>query len=360
MDPFIITHGIRWLPAVDAFSASCVSQEWYRVLSANVDDGDFWKQICQNSGPSDIPNLESSADYRRLAMGLRLRENAPPAPREQTYTPITRPENYFAVVDFYKRHDEENGKRRKEMITSLVCHVNGMKIEVTIAEVKPAFQGPNPFAACLTMEESGEVHAWREEVSSEAHFFVMSTPFAYASWIASGRSWESNRLDSGQSIRVDVTLFRRDNAKSVCLLHDVALDGFSDYMEEETQMVCTGLEVVKFAATDSGKTARSLLNERNVVEVSVEAELHLVPMLPSSTSNNEPMWLRNCREAISQEFRYEPNESDKAVLSKISHFDFGVKKLTVVWWPVDSYTDGFYEFKSQDEVLVVLEGLCWE
>jgi hypothetical protein len=359
MDPFIITHGIRWLPAVDAFSASCVSQEWYRVLSANVDDGDFWKQICQNSGPSDIPNLESSADYRRLAMGLRLRENAPPAPREQTYTPITRPENYFAVVDIFKRHDEENGKRRKEMITSLVCHVNDMEIEVTIAEVEPALQGPNPFAAGLTMEESGEVHAWRERVSSVEDIVDISTPFACASWIASGHSWDSYRLDSGQSIRVDVTLFRRDNAKSVCLLHDVALDGSLDYTEE-TQMVCTGPKAVKFAATDSGKTARSLLNERNVVEVSVEAELHLVPMLPSSTSNNEPMWLRNCREAISQEVHYEPNESDKAVLSKISHFDFGVKKLTVVWRLEDPHTDDFYEFKSQDEVLVVLEGLCWE
>jgi hypothetical protein len=335
-----------------------VSQEWYRVLSANVDDGDFWKQICQNSGPSDIPNLESSADYRRLAMGLRLRENAPPAPREQTYTPITRPENYFAVVDIFKRHDEENGKRRKEMITSLVCHVNDMEIEVTIAEVEPALQGPNPFAAGLTMEESGEVHAWRERVSSVEDIVDISTPFACASWIASGHSWDSYRLDSGQ-IRVDVTLFRRDNAKSVCLLHDVALDGSLDYTEE-TKIICTGPKAVKFAATDSGKTARSLLNERNVVEVSVEAELHLVPMLPSSTSNNEPMWLRNCREAISQEFRYEPNESDKAVLSKISHFDFGVKKLTVVWRLEDPHTDDFYEFKSQDEVLVVLEGLCWE
>ena len=58
MDPFILNLGIRWLPAVDAFSASCVSQEWRRFLSADRDNGDFWKQICLNSGPSDIPSLD--------------------------------------------------------------------------------------------------------------------------------------------------------------------------------------------------------------------------------------------------------------------------------------------------------------
>ena len=95
MDPFILNLGIRWLPAVDAFSASCVSQEWRRFLSADRDNGDFWKQICLNSGLSGVPNLDSSADYRRLAMGLRLRDSKePPAPQERSYTPTTRPENY--------------------------------------------------------------------------------------------------------------------------------------------------------------------------------------------------------------------------------------------------------------------------
>ena len=132
MEPFILTSAIRWLPAVDAFSSSCVSSEWQHFLSAEQDNGDFWKQVCHNSGPSEIPSLERSSDYRRLAMGLRLRDSKkPPTPQKASFTPTMPPEDFFAVVDLYRRHDE-NGKRRKELISSLVCPISDTEFGASI------------------------------------------------------------------------------------------------------------------------------------------------------------------------------------------------------------------------------------
>jgi hypothetical protein len=94
-------------------------------LAANRNNGNFWKQICLNSGPSNVPN-----DYQSLTMGLRLRDSKePPGPQEQTYTPTTRPEDCFAVVDVYKHHQEENSKRCKHKIKALVYPVNDASFE---------------------------------------------------------------------------------------------------------------------------------------------------------------------------------------------------------------------------------------
>lgn len=131
-------------------------------------------------------------------LGLRLRENRPVAPPEQTCTPTTRPENCFAVVDFYRRH-YENGKRRKEMITYLICLINGTEIEVKITEVKAAFQRPNPYSA--NMKDSNKVRSWRQTVSRNNPYNWMSTPILYAA---------ANII--ALDLRVDVTMFRRDSA----------------------------------------------------------------------------------------------------------------------------------------------------
>jgi hypothetical protein len=45
------------------------------LLSMEQDNGNFWKQICLNSGPSDICNIERSNDYQNLVMGLCFRDS---------------------------------------------------------------------------------------------------------------------------------------------------------------------------------------------------------------------------------------------------------------------------------------------
>ena len=85
-------------------------------------------------------------------------------------------------------------------------------------------------------------------------------------------------------------------------------------------------------------------------------------LLPFSGSDQEPEWLANCRQAMQEERRYEPNEEDMAVMSNINHFNFGVKYFYINWWMPTAAGDdnGNYDFESQDEFLVLLEGLCWE
>ena len=113
-----------------------------------------------------------------------------------------------------------------------------------------------------------------------------------------------------------------------------------------------------------GGFTRSLMNDCSVGQVTVRGTIALAPLLPFSGSDQEPTWLANCRQAIEEERHYEPNEEDMAVLSNISHFNFGVKHFYINWWMPTAATGddngNCMNFESQDEFLVVLEGLCWE
>jgi len=45
MDNVVLALTIRWLPAVDAFYASCMSREWNAALSSEEDESNLWKQV---------------------------------------------------------------------------------------------------------------------------------------------------------------------------------------------------------------------------------------------------------------------------------------------------------------------------
>lgn len=369
MDDIIVTLSLRWLQAVDAFSASCVSQEWAQALSAERDGGDLWKQVCQNSGPSEIPSLESSTDYRHLAFGLWQREKEPIAPPAQRYSPTTKPRDFYAVVDVYKRHESESGKRRKEVITSFVCPIEGTTFEKSNDECDAILEGANPYSA--SRRESNEVQFWRERTSI-TRLHDESTPYAYAARKVVSGCWPprncihpDNWIPPPKALRVDVTLFRRDNAKSVCLLHgaptsvDYPFNNINGrdtlYMDEE--------EII-FAATDTGRIAKSWMTDHCVKDVHVGGTITLMPSLPSPGSEDEPQWLANARQAVAERRTYEPNVEDMTALANIDHFGFGLKQFHLEFsMPMDAYTsddENEYEFKSQDELIVALEGLCWK
>jgi hypothetical protein len=72
-------------------------------------------------------------------MGRRLRDSNEPRPHT---LPTTRPEDYSAVVDVYKCHEEENDKRCKEMIVSVVCPVSKYGFEKSHGnEMEPILWG---------------------------------------------------------------------------------------------------------------------------------------------------------------------------------------------------------------------------
>jgi hypothetical protein len=93
MDPILLNLGIHWLPAVDAIFgqlAACRKNGITFCCLRNKKMATFGNKFAY---PSGIPSLEKSADYRRLAMGLCLRDSkGPPAP-SASRTPSTRPEN---------------------------------------------------------------------------------------------------------------------------------------------------------------------------------------------------------------------------------------------------------------------------
>ena len=281
-------------------------------------------------------------------MGLRLRDSKePPAPQEQSYTPTTRPEDYFAVVDVYKLHEEENGKRRKEMITSLVCPVNGVGFEKSYGDevLEPILQGENPYSA--NMKDSDEVRSWRQEVSSNNRYW-RSTPLAYAARVASRESQASPRH------RVDVTLFRRDNAKSVCLLHGAPLVDFDD--DNEHIFARTDFVDLTLAGNDTGMIARGLIDEHSTI--CVECFMSFALVLPSSGSDDEPQWLVNSRQAFQDRRAYEPNASDMDALSKIGHFEFGLEQFSIQFYKDSEWDTN--QLDDQNELIIALEGLCWE
>ena len=326
-----------------------MSQVWRRFLTADRDNGDLWKQICLNSGPSDIPCLTDSADYRRLAMGLRLRDSKePPAPQEQSYAPTTRPENYFAVVDVYKRHEQDNGKRRKEIIASLVCPVSGAGFEKNRGDetLEPiALQGVNPYSA--NMKDSEDVRSWRQEFSSNNNSWS-STPVSYAARVASKES----RAFSLH--RVDVALFRRDNATSVCLLHGAPLENF--HYDDEHVYADTEFGNLTLAGNDTGMIARGLIDEHSTFCMDCFTSFALV--LPNSGSDKESQWLVNSHQAVKDGRVYEPTAKDLDALSKIRHFGFGLEYVEIRLWK-DCEWD-FDRLDDQNELVIVLEGLCWE
>ena len=91
-----------------------------------------------------------------------------------------------------------------------------------------------------------------------------------------------------------MTLFRRDNATSVCLLHGVPLDNF-DYDDEHvnTRTDCMDLTL---AGNDTGMIARGLSDEQSTIDVECSMSFGLV--LPPLGSDDQPQWLVNSRQAI--------------------------------------------------------------
>lgn len=324
MDPTILNLAIRWVAAVDAFSASCVSQGWRQLLSAEQDNGNLWLQVCQNSVSSEIPSLESSLDYRRLAMGLRMRDIKPiTTPYTHTIAPTMRREDFFAVMDLYRRHQDENGKRRKEMFGSHICLINASGFGKIFDSTEPIVKGPNPFAA--NMSERDEFRMWRETLGRADR--NDSSPLAYASRRAAGGSWGAMfRIDRATALRVDVTLFRRDNAKSVCLIHDAPLTKCDYEPRAERLHIDTELDSLDLAQSDAGSKARSLLGERT--GVMVDAFIKLAPVnLPARDADDEPLWLKHSRQAVLRRRIYQPNEEDLASLANTDYFHFYLNEV---------------------------------
>jgi hypothetical protein len=108
------------------------------------------------------------------------------------------------------------------------------------------------------------VHGARRSLATIFFGFITS---CYASHAAVGKHGASLH------VRVDVvSLFRRDDAKSVCLLRGAPLGDFED-LNEHFIIEIDGLDL---AGNDTGMIARGLIGEDSTV-VSVDCRTNFVP-----------------------------------------------------------------------------------
>jgi len=361
MDDFLLTLAIRWLSAEDAFSASCVSSQWRTALAGNQDNGDLWKQVFQNSNPSMTFQLQGHAEmnYRLLALGLwGGRQPRVQATTALTYTPTLALNDIFAVVEIYQTQRIEGGNEKtKNTLASWVLPISCpsfIKKDFSYNDEKLTLKGPNPYS--LFMRDSEEVQEWQESNND----FREMTPQAFAVHSLMGKVGLSafDRLD--RVIRIDTTLFRRDNMKSVRLLKDAQpFDWESSDIVEAITWDCG--EWLKFAPNDEGKTAGSMMYNGGYLRFCVgTCWMDVASNLPPAGSYKEPAWLANCRQAFNDGVVYHPDESDQAALSKITHFEFEAKSVEIDLCRDKVAESEYDQVKNENEMLVALEGLRWE
>lgn len=352
MDDLVLSLAIRCLTAEDAFAASCVSREWRATLAAERYNGDLWKQVCCNSYPCvavNVPN-DSSMDVRSLVLGLwRGEKTSTPIKRKTVYTPTLGLEDIFAVVELYKKTRVADGKKRKHSAYSWICPISCPNLickEMGVQDENLVWKAPNPLSSA--------------EGTAEFQDAQELTPFSFAFRTIAVCDPSSQYLDYDRVFRVNVTLFRRDNMKSVRVLYDATLDEWdSDSMDDEC-LYNEDHQNISFATSDAGKTARSMMYGAGFTNVAATASITLSPKIPASGSDEEPEWLVNCRHSRQQVQPYIPRGADRAALKNISGFDFVLKSLGVSLRLVMKDCTRRQYFGDENDLMVALEGLCWE
>ena len=369
MDDFILTLAIRWLPASDALTASCVSREWKEILDSNRDGGNLWKQVCHNTNKfvteAIMSQDDTNMDYRRLALGFG--RNIPAPPRLLS-APTLDPEDLFAVVELYRRAQVPGGtnKRRRVIEASWACSIEYPRIGTANIRMpanrrKMVIRGANPYS--VEKRDSNQVKQWQTCRSR----FSQKSPLHFAAYDVVGINFAEDNTPS-RALRVKVTLFRKDNMKSVCVMDedivDCATGGDTDPAEEVVRFYYQNRDTLRFGNDRAGENARLLAKTRSFSKFSLDGEFLLKATLPVPGSDEEYVWLANSRHAVrtmTDNQVYYPDEKDQAALSTISSFQFEVKKLSFTFRvSTDMPLDFWDEFDCQDDLMIALEGLCWE
>lgn len=128
----------------------------------------------------------------------------------------------------------------------------------------------------------------------------------------------------------------------------------------ETMTVGTGFEFstnLHFATDDAGRTAQLLMfNHGFARTIRIIGEFHLEWVPPP---DEETAWFTNMRDTLVEGRLYEPNLDDLDALSRIPHFEFEVKYLSF-GFSVAVKEGSLCQSLPPDEMMVALEGLCWQ
>ena len=89
-------------------------------------------------------------------------------------------------------------------------------------------------------------------------------------------------------------------------------------------------------------------------------EMNFRALLPPPGSQEEPDWLRNLRRDGED---FTPNSQDQEALSSIPYFSFALEQLEFGFNARRRYVEDEewgLDFDSQDDLMIAMEGLCWE
>lgn len=100
--------------------------------------------------------------------------------------------------------------------------------------------------------------------------------------------------------------------------------------------------------------------ELGLESINMDATIILKPRLPAPGSDEEPAWLANCCRAVAENRWYCPSAEDLEELSKIEHFEFAISEVSLRFLPVEVEENFYGAFEGNDDMMVALEGLCWE
>lgn len=371
MDSFVLKLAIRWLPAADALAATCVSSEWHAELSSEQDNGDLWKQVCRNTNTLVVDAILKQQngcemDFRRLA--LSFGRSLPVTPRRLS-PPTMSPNKLFAVVDLYRRADTGKGKRRRVIEASWVCSVgfsetgtNNICMPPHEGGQKMLLQAANPYSA--EHVNTPAVQEWEAAVNRHSQ----KSPLHFAAYDLVGMNAQGQNIPS-KSLRTKVTLFRRDTMQSVCIMDednmDCATGGDQDPAEEVVRFHYHSKDSLRFADNKAGYNAKLLSEQRIFSRLGLNGEFCLKATLPDPDSEEEPLWLANSRHAVrtmnSENQVYNPDAKDQAALKGIPSFDYEVLRFNFTFRvSTDMPFDFWDEFDSQDDMMIALEGLCWQ
>jgi hypothetical protein len=302
-------------------------------------------------------------NFRLLALGFG--RSIPTAPR-RLRAPSIRPEDVFCVVDLYRRSHVANGKKRRVIEASWICSIEypglgNTNIRMPAGAKALAIHGANPYSS--QHQNSEHVREWKASPPRHSH----KTPLHYAAYDVVGLDVMGEHVPS-RSLRAKVTLFRKDNMKSVCVMDedivDCATGGDQDPAEEVIRFYYHNKDTLRFDNGEAGQNARALAKRRVFSRLSLDGEFYLKATLPGPGSSEEDMWLAKSRHIVrtmDENHVYIPDAKDQAALSTIPSFGFEVKRFSFVFRvSTDTPYDFWDEFDCQDDMMIAIEGLCWQ
>lgn len=289
--------------------------------------------MCQNSFPHVAVHFteDHDLDHRLLTLGLwggkEASDNASCTGRKVIAAPTLSAEQVFAVVVLYRNQPVHASKRKeKEIVASWVCPMSSegfIAMRFTDEECVKV-SGPNPYS--LAERDSDRVQAWQK-----AKDYRQAMPHVFA--VQTFARDYFNSCPNHSALRVDLTLLRRDTMHSVRVMENESFlnDGHCDFKFMGTEVLyhLTGEELATFGPSKAGRAARNMLYSTGASFIWFQSWFTFSSKLPSRGSDDEPDWLDNSRHAYEESRLYRPSDTDRTVLSRMSHVDFNVKALYI-------------------------------